>query len=84
MIHNVTIRKKVTFLFIIVDLQYCVSFGYTKLFGYAYVHLYISIFFFLILSHYTLLQEIECSSLFYTVKLCCLSQKVTLVSEFCC
>lgn len=43
------------------------------------IHVYIL--FFLILSYDTLLQEIEYSSLFCTVKLCCLSQKVTLVSE---
>ena len=44
------------------------------------IHMYML--FFLILSRYTLLQEVECSPLFYTVKVSCLSQKVTLVSEF--
>ena len=51
----------------IVDLQYCVGFRCTaKWFSYIYI-------FFQIIFHYKLLQDIEYSSLYYTVNPCCLS-----------
>ena len=54
----------------IVDLQYCVSFRCTaKWFSSAYP------FFFQILFHYRVLQDIEYSSLFCTVNPCCLSEQ---------
>ena len=60
-----------------VDLQCCASFRYTaKLFIYIFIfHLYVYIYiysFFYILFHYSLLQDIEYSSLCYTVGSCCL------------
>ena len=57
----------------IVDLQCCVSFRCTKKwFSYIHMYIYIFIFLFQILLHYRLLQDVEYSSLCYTVGPCCL------------
>jgi len=64
----------------IVGLQCCVCFLYTaKQFSFIYIlythtHIYIH---FQILSHYTLLQDIYCSSLCHTIRPCCLSSLYT-------
>ena len=59
----------------IVDLQCCVSFRCTaKWFVYIYIYIYIYIYSFIkIHFHCSLLQDIEYSSLCYTVNPCCLS-----------
>ena len=49
-----------------IDLQCCVNFSCTAK-GFSYMYIYI---FFHILSYYGLSQDIECSSLCYTVGLC--------------
>ena len=54
--------KKKLFYLTIVDLQCCINF-------YCVIHTYIYIIFH-ILSHYSLSQDIECSSLYYTVGPC--------------
>ena len=57
----------------IVDLQYCFSFSCTaKWFSYTYIYVHIYILF-SIFFHYSLLEDIDYSSLCYTVNPCCLS-----------
>ena len=72
-LNHYTTTKEVLIYFFnwsIVNLQFCLSFKCTtKWFNYIYMYVYI---FFQILFHYKLLQDIQYSSLCYTVGPCCL------------
>ena len=61
---------KTTFCWSIVDLQNCVSFSCTAVFSYTYWHISIL---FQILFHYRLLQDVDYTSVCYTVGPCYLS-----------